>query len=99
VRIEYALEAIRRMEESLDVTCGYLSLEDREIIVEEVFRKAESLLSHPRSGQVEPLMGHLRHEYRRVVAGCFKIIYRIQGEVILVTDIFDSRQDPDRMRG
>ena len=28
----------------------------------------------------------------------FKIIYRIDGERIIITDIFDSRQDPRNMR-
>ena len=38
-------------------------------------------------------------EYRRLVVGNFKIIYRIEGEVIYVTDTFDARQDPKRMQG
>ena len=29
----------------------------------------------------------------------YKIIYRVVGEYIYVTDIFDSRQDPDKMKG
>lgn len=37
-------------------------------------------------------MGH-----RRLVVGHFKIIYRILPGEIIVLDIFDSRQDPDRM--
>ncbi len=36
--------------------------------------------------------------YRRVIAGHFKIIYRVVDDVVLVSDIFDSRQDPANMR-
>lgn len=35
--------------------------------------------------------------YRRVIAGHFKIIYRVVDGVVLVSDIFDSRQDPSKM--
>ena len=29
----------------------------------------------------------------------YKIIYRVIGETIYITDIFDSGQDPDKMKG
>jgi hypothetical protein len=37
--------------------------------------------------------------HRRLVESHYKIIYRVVGEYIYVTDIFDSRQDPDKMKG
>lgn len=37
--------------------------------------------------------------YRRAIAGHFKIIYRVIDGVVEVSDIFDSRQDPQKMRG
>ncbi|MCU0318815.1 MAG: hypothetical protein MUE88_01880 [Flavobacteriales bacterium] len=37
--------------------------------------------------------------YRRAIAGHFKIIYRVVEGVVEVSDIFDSRQDPQKMRG
>lgn len=37
--------------------------------------------------------------YRRAIAGHFKIIYRVVDGVVLISDIFNSRQDPARMRG
>jgi hypothetical protein len=38
---------------------------------------------------------NLGHRY--LVEGNFKIIYRIVDDIIWVTDIFDSRQDPEKM--
>jgi len=37
--------------------------------------------------------------HRRAIEGHFKIIYRVEGETIYVTDFFDSRQDPAKMKG
>jgi len=58
---------------------------------------AHYLLSYPRAGQLEVRRSD-GLEYRRWVVGHFKIIYRIDGERIIITDIFDSRQDPRNMR-
>lgn len=37
--------------------------------------------------------------HRRVIVKNFKIVYRIENDLIVVNDIFDSRRDPDRMKG
>jgi len=42
---------------------------------------------------------NLGWHYRRLVEGHYKIIYRIEDEYIYITDIFDSCQDPDKMKG
>jgi plasmid stabilization system protein ParE len=99
VKLDYAIEAIQNLEESLDVTCEGMSLQKREELVSKIFKEAERLIKYPRAGQIEPLMEGMRFEYRRLVVGNFKIIYRIDGEWIRITDIFDARQDPKRMRG
>jgi len=99
VTIEYAIEAIENMEHSLEVTCAEMSLERRVALVAKIFTEAQRLVQFPKAGQVEPWMQCAKHEYRRLVVGNFKIIYRIEGETIYVTDIFDTRHDPKRMRG
>jgi len=42
---------------------------------------------------------HLQMGHRRLVQSHYKIIYRIEGNTIYITDIFDSRQDPAKMKG
>lgn len=91
--------AIAHLVESVQLTTGDMNLERKEALVESVIREADRLLMFPNAGQVEELMGIRPHIYRRLVVGNFKIIYRIEGEMIYVTDIFDTRQDPKRMRG
>ncbi len=29
----------------------------------------------------------------------FKIIYKVEGNIVFITDFFDSRQDPTKMKG
>jgi plasmid stabilization system protein ParE len=35
--------------------------------------------------------------YRRAISLHFKIIYRVEGKQIIILDIFDSRQDPNKL--
>jgi hypothetical protein len=56
-------------------------------------------LKNPSIGQREEYLEHMGQLHRRIIEGNYKIIYRQEGEVIYVTDIFDSRQDPAKMGG
>lgn len=69
----------------------------KEKVIDEVLEGVQFLLGHSRAGQVE-LRRSDGMEYRRWVVEHFKIIYRIDGERIIVTDLFDSRQDPRNIK-
>ncbi|MFA5575629.1 MAG: type II toxin-antitoxin system RelE/ParE family toxin [Brumimicrobium sp.] len=63
-----------------------------------IFKETNQLIKHPESGQVESNLNSLKHEYRYLVSGNYKIIYRIDGKRILINDVFDTRQHPDKMK-
>lgn len=56
------------------------------------------LKDFPEMGPIEDNLKHLNLQHRYLVQGNYKIIYRIKGKVIYVTDIFDTRQDPKKMK-
>ncbi|MCU0319570.1 MAG: hypothetical protein MUE88_05780 [Flavobacteriales bacterium] len=62
-------------------------------------RKIRSLGSNPGVGQFEPELAWMNAGHRRLIVRHFKIVYRIKDDVIIVNDIFDSRKDPDAMKG
>ena len=64
-----------------------------------ILDRADTLLLQPNQGQKEPYLEHLNLDYRRIIESHYKIIYRVVGETIYITDVFDSRQDPDKMKG
>ncbi len=64
----------------------------------EVIDKLEWLKDNAFSGQFEPELEELGLQHRRVIVGPFKIIYRVVSDRIVVTDIFDSRRDPQGMK-
>ena len=66
-------------------------------ITNKILDDIEWLKDNPHGGQYEPLLDHLDLGHRRKVSGNYKIIYRIIDDLIFVSDIFDSRQDPEEM--
>ncbi|MBP6391845.1 MAG: hypothetical protein KA175_02555 [Flavobacteriales bacterium] len=68
-------------------------------LADELLNEAEWLCSHPRAGAFETQMPGSRYQYRHWVVGHVKIVYRVTRSAIRVSDFFDSRQDPRRMKG
>lgn len=68
-------------------------------IRKELLDKVEILKEYPHTGQEEELLSFLDQGHRRLVYRHYKVIYLIESERVIVTDIFDSRQDPEKMKG
>lgn len=60
----------------------------------EIFEATRLLIKHPDSGQIEEVLNPLDEGHRYLVKRHHKIIYKRVEEGILITDIFDTRQDP-----
>lgn len=99
MRLVYTEQALLSLEEALGFIALKISSEKLIEIRNKILDAADKLLLHPLQGAKEPYLEHLGLEHRRLVEGHYKIIYRIAEDTIYVTDIFDSRQDPERMRG
>ncbi len=89
--------------ESLDQAIAFLHLHWSERVIDRIvsrlWENIELLLEFPFGGQVETDLAYMGKGHRRIVVGHFKVIYYVDGEVVYVTDIFDSRQDPGKMKG
>ena len=87
----------------LDATLEFLAKNVTNVkliaISNRILDTSEELLKQPFMGQEEPLLEYLRSGHRRLIVGHCKIIYKVVDEYIYITDIFDSRQDPDKMKG
>jgi len=62
-----------------------------------IFSATRQLKRYPESGQIEPSLKLLGENHRYLVEGNYKIIYRKVPEGILISDVFDTRQDPVKM--
>jgi len=68
-------------------------------VIEKILDKVEILRGDsPGIGQREPLLSHKPEEYRYLVEGNYKIIYRVKGNKIVINTVFDARQNPKKMK-
>ncbi len=66
-------------------------------IKQEIFASVKLLVHYPELGQIELYLEKLNEGYRYVLSGNYKVIYKIQDENIIISDVFDVRQNPIKM--
>jgi plasmid stabilization system protein ParE len=66
-------------------------------IKSDIFFATKQLIKHPESGQAEETLKQLNQGHRYLVEGNYKIIYKRVNQGILITDVFDTRQDPENI--
>ena len=68
--------------------------------IEDILRQVELLCSFPKLGKIKSMLVGHRYEYRSlVVHPYFKLVYYIneKKETIMITNFFDTRQDPSKL--
>jgi toxin ParE1/3/4 len=99
MKIQYTEQSLISLQESLEFISKEVSLEKLEEIRDQILDSTDILIKHPKLGKKEAYLEHLKLSHRRIIEGHYKIIYRIEKETIYITDIFDTRQDPVKMKG
>ena len=61
------------------------------------YERTKLLKKQPHAGQIEDFLKELGLGHRYLVEGNYKILDRIVGENIFITDFFDTRQDPRKL--
>lgn len=94
-------QSLERLENSLRFYLEELQIPKTKVveIKNRLLQSARSLSKRPYIGQYEPYLAKLKQGHRRLIEGNFKIVYRVEGNVIYVVDFFDSRDDPKKMKG
>ena len=63
-----------------------------------IFSATKPLIRQPYTGAIEENLEELKQGHRYLVTGNYKIIYRVINNEIYITDIFDCRQNPQKMK-
>ena len=102
VEIEYHLIWSRTAQKDLKAIALYyrkeVSLKVAQKIVESIRSEARRLINMPFMGQIEPSFVDNPTGYRYLVSGNYKIIYYVKNDKIRINNIFDCRQDPDKLK-
>ena len=63
-------------------------------IINQIIDRAQALERYPNRGRVEEDLKSLGKGHRYLLEYHYKIIYRVEDEVVTITDIFSNRQKP-----
>jgi len=68
-------------------------------IVKSILEEGSKLSSTPKIGQIEHLLNGRQFEYRYLVSGNYKLIYRVPDKFnkVFIIDVFDTRRNPEKM--
>ena len=99
MKLVYTEQSLISLSEALDFIAPKVPHEKLIEIRDSILDAADTLKEQPLLGQKEYLLEHLELEHRRLIVGNYKIIYRLTTDYIYITDIFDTRQNPAKMKG
>jgi toxin ParE1/3/4 len=99
MKLVYTEQALKSLEESLEFISPQVTIETLKTIRNNILDRADKLVENPSSGKREEYLEHLGLDHRRVIESHYKIVYRVIDKTVYITDIFDSRQDPKKMKG
>ncbi len=98
MRVQLTANARKRFREIYDYFKSVGASKKGRRIRAQVNKKILLLRDTPMMGQEEESLVELGQGHRYLVEENYKIIYRIIDDVVYITDIFDTRQGPDKMK-
>jgi addiction module RelE/StbE family toxin len=89
--------AIKNLKEIFDYYAENATKKVAQKIKKQILLSTKQLTDHPESGQIESNLQKLDQDHRYLVSGNYKIIYRIDQHQVIISDVFDTRQEPIKM--
>jgi toxin ParE1/3/4 len=98
LRVFWTETARLQLEDIFDFYSSRAGLLTAKKIVKQIIDRTIQLENSPHSGTKEPMLSERKFEYRYLVQGNYKIIYRIEGNYIMIAVVFDTRQNPEKLK-
>jgi toxin ParE1/3/4 len=96
--IEWTFEAEKDLKKIYKFYTKHFSLELAKKRKNQVFNKVKTLELGAELGQEEELLKHLNEGHRYLISNHNKIIYKVEGNKAYITHVFDTRQNPDKLK-
>lgn len=96
--LDWSAQAKADIQEIIDFYLPVAGMASTAKIVQKIYVKAQVLLSVPQIGQAELLLEGNPKNYRRLIAGNYKIVYYIDGNTVHIASVFDTRRNPAALR-
>lgn len=101
MKVLYTNQALESLEELSDFLRVKLKIPPNLVksYLNSLLDDADEIGDHPFQYPLEPYLEPLNLRHRRKIHKHVKIIFRVHDDYVLITDFFDSRQDPNKMKG
>ena len=97
MHVTWTLPAKYRLKEIFLYYKHHATLQTANKITTSLLNATKALSANPKMGNREKLLQHKKEEYRYLVEGNYKIIYKINSKAIFIIDVFDCRQNPKKL--
>ncbi len=98
MRVFWTSFALNSLKEIYDYYKEFASIQVAKNIKNSILSTTSQLSTHPLSGTREELLKNFNEDYRYIIRGNYKVIYKIKDKDIYITDVFDTRQNPDKIK-
>lgn len=90
--------AIKNLQDFFDYYAFKVNKKLAHKIRKQILKSSRQLIKNPNSCPIEPNLKILNKNHRYLVCGHYKLIYRVVDDEIIINDIFDTRQNPAKIR-
>jgi plasmid stabilization system protein ParE len=98
MRIFWTNESRNRLKDIYDYFSLNVSEKTAKKLINDIIGYSEILASSPGIGQKENLLNSRTNNYQYLLFGNYKIIYWIKMNVVYIATVFDTRQNPKKLR-
>ena len=67
-------------------------------LISKIVSHVDILINHPFIGKREESLAEYPQDFRYIVEGNYKIVYYADEKSVIIVSVFDSRQDPTKLR-
>ncbi|MDH6341426.1 toxin ParE1/3/4 [Parabacteroides sp. PFB2-12] len=97
-RVTWTKPAVKQLREIYNYFVQVASKRTAKKIRDKIQSRTKILSNHPLAGQREELLKDMSVEFRYLVEGNYKILYWVESEIVFIASVFDSRQNPEKMK-
>jgi toxin ParE1/3/4 len=98
VKLIYTEEAEKRIRDIFDYYSETASLKVAHSIVDQIIDETDHLIKNPYLGLKEELLENRTFNYYSLIINNYKVIYRIAENYIVIATVFDTRQNPKKIK-
>ena len=98
IRVFWTQTALNNLEDIFEYYKINASIKVARKLVKEIIETTIILQNSPKLGRIEAFLKDRKFEYRFLVVKNYKIIYWIEENYIKIATVFDTRQNPEKIK-